>query len=46
MVYHAWRAGMVNGPGDGRLAIVDQIVWRDGWPALPGAPSTMARPLP
>lgn len=46
MVYHAWRAGMVNGPGDGRLAIVDQIVWRDGWPVLPGAPSTATRPLP
>ena len=46
MVYHAWREGMVNGPGDGRLVLVDQIVWRDGWPVLPGAPSALTRPLP
>ena len=46
MVDHAWQRGMVNGPGDGRLVLVDQIVWRDGWPTLPGAPSTRTRPLP
>ncbi len=46
MVYHAWRTGMVNGPGDGRVVLVDQIVWRDGWPRVPGGPSSDSRPLP
>lgn len=46
MVYHSWREGMVNGPGHGRMVLVDQIVWRDGWPVVPGGPSTEARPMP
>lgn len=46
LVYHAWQAGHVNGPGDSRKLLVDPIVWRDGWPAVPGAPSTTSRPLP
>jgi beta-xylosidase len=46
LVYHAWRAGHVNGPGDQRIVLADQIVWRDGWPTVPGAPSSASRPLP
>lgn len=46
MVYHAWEAGHVNGPGDSRKLLVDQIVWRDGWPAVPAAPSSSSRPMP
>lgn len=46
LVYHAWQQGHVNGPGDSRKLLVDQIVWRDGWPAVPGAPSSASRPLP
>ena len=46
MVYHAWRTGHVNGPGDARVTLVDQIVWSNGWPAVPGAPSSASRPLP
>ena len=45
MIYHAWREGMVNGPGDERFPLVDQIVWSDGWPAVPAAPSAGTRPL-
>jgi arabinan endo-1,5-alpha-L-arabinosidase len=46
MVYHAWAEGHVNGPGDSRKLLVDQIVWRDGWPVVPGGPSTTSRPMP
>lgn len=46
MVYHAWQAGHVNGPGDGRLLLVDAIVWSGGWPAVPEAPSLGSRPMP
>jgi beta-xylosidase len=46
MIYHAWRAGHVNGPGDQRLTLTDQVVWSGGWPAVPGAPSSASRPLP
>ena len=47
MVYHAWQAGHVNGPGDGRMVLVDQIQWgSDGWPHVFGAPSTASRPTP
>ncbi len=46
MVYHAWAQGHVTGPGDSRKVLVDQIVWRDGWPAVPGAPSSASRPTP
>jgi len=45
-VYHAWKAGAVNGPGDKRYPLVDQIQWDNGWPVVYGAPSTQARPLP
>ncbi len=44
-VYHAWQAGHV-GSAPGRLVLVDQIVWRNGWPAVPGAPSSASRPTP
>jgi len=47
MVYHAWRAGQVNGPGDGRLTLTDAVQWgTDGWPHLFGAPSSASRPMP
>ncbi len=46
MVYHAWIAGHVNGPGDTRVLLDDRIVWNNGWPALPGAPSTTSMPMP
>ncbi len=46
LVYHAWARGHVNGPGDSRKLLVDQITWRDGWPAVPAAPSSASRPLP
>jgi arabinan endo-1,5-alpha-L-arabinosidase len=46
LVYHAWRAGHVNGPGDGRVTLLDTIRWSDRGPALPGAPSFRARPRP
>ena len=40
-VYHAWNAAH-----DARYPLVDQITWVNGWPAVPGAPSTMSRPAP
>jgi GH43 family beta-xylosidase len=46
MLYHAWAAGHVNGPGDVRELLLDRVVWANGWPALPGAPSTTSLPLP
>jgi beta-xylosidase len=46
MVYHAWIAGHVNGAGDARVLMDDRIVWNNGWPALPGAPSTTSMPMP
>lgn len=47
MVYHAWQAGHVNGPGDGRMVLVDQIqLGSDGWPHVYGAPSSSSRPTP
>ncbi len=46
LVYHAWRAGHVAGPGDGRLVLVDEVTWNDGWPAIPQAPSAQSRPMP
>ena len=47
MVYHAWVAGHVNQPGDVRVMLVDRLVWgADGWPSLPGGPSTSSRPMP
>ncbi|MFT3772914.1 MAG: glycoside hydrolase family 43 protein [Minicystis sp.] len=46
MVYHAWQAGHVNGPGDARLMLVDAVLWDNGWPAVPEAPSVGSRPMP
>ena len=45
LVYHAWRAGQVGAPNQ-RYPLVDQIVWQNGWPAVPTAPSSGTRPLP
>lgn len=46
MVYHAWRAGAVNTPGSGRVVLVDEVVWRDGWPEVPSGPSFQSKPMP
>lgn len=46
MVYHAWQAGHVAGPGDGRLTLVDAVFWENGWPVVPAAPSSRSRPMP
>jgi len=46
LVYHAWALGHVNRPGDGRLVLIDQVQWRDGWPVVFGAPSSVSRPMP
>jgi len=46
MVYHAWEAGHVNGPGDARLMLTDAVVWSGGWPSVPEAPSISSRPMP
>jgi beta-xylosidase len=40
-VYHAWDAAHTT-----RFPLVDQITWVNGWPEVPGAPSTMSRPSP
>jgi arabinan endo-1,5-alpha-L-arabinosidase len=45
VVYHAWEAAHVN-MAPGRLVLVDQIVWTNGWPEVPGAPSSATRPNP
>lgn len=45
LVYHAWVRGQVGG-GPGRLVLVDQVQWADGWPLLRGAPSSGSLPLP
>ncbi|MFL5355967.1 glycoside hydrolase family 43 protein [Archangium sp.] len=41
MVYHAWNAGHTA-----RVMLVDAIIWRSGWPAMPEAPSVSSRPMP
>jgi GH43 family beta-xylosidase len=45
IIYHAWPSNCVNGPGCGRETLVDQILWQNGWPAVPLAPSSTTRPL-
>ena len=46
LVYHAWREGYVNTPGEGREVLVDRVTWSGGWPALAGAPSGAPRANP
>jgi GH43 family beta-xylosidase len=46
LVYHAWAAGHVAGPGDGRLVLVDRLDWVGGWPSLLAAPSRHSAPVP
>jgi GH43 family beta-xylosidase len=46
IVFHAWAPGHVNGPGDVRELLVDEVVWSAGWPSVPEAPSTGSRPMP
>jgi GH43 family beta-xylosidase len=46
IVYHSWALGHVNGPGDGRVTLVDRIDWSgSGWPQTI-APSSWAVALP
>jgi hypothetical protein len=45
IVYAAWQEGCVNTTGCGRLDLVDEIQWQNGWPAVPLAPSSNSRPL-
>ncbi|MGZ5971331.1 MAG: glycoside hydrolase family 43 protein [Polyangiales bacterium] len=45
VVYHAWKSGKI-GAAPGRLMLVDRVVWSGGWPAVPGAPSSISRPMP
>lgn len=45
IVYHAWVAGQIKA-GPGRVALIDRIVWQNGWPAVPGAPSSLSYPIP
>jgi arabinan endo-1,5-alpha-L-arabinosidase len=46
IVYAAWQQGCVNAAGCGRLDLVDEIHWQNGWPSVPLAPSSNSRPLP
>ena len=46
LVYHAWRQGHVNGPGDARVALVDRVFWNNGWPSVPAGPSSRSLPVP
>ena len=46
MVYHAWKSGQVNGPGDGRVLLIDRVLWQGGWPATGHAPSSTSLPTP
>ncbi|SEN17177.1 Glycosyl hydrolases family 43 [Stigmatella aurantiaca] len=41
MVYHAW-----NSAHTARVMLVDAIVWSNGWPSMPAAPSVSSRPMP
>jgi arabinan endo-1,5-alpha-L-arabinosidase len=46
MMFHAWQTGHVNGPGDGRLLLVDQVEWNNGWPSMLESPSFHSRSGP
>jgi arabinan endo-1,5-alpha-L-arabinosidase len=46
IVEHGWASGHVNGPGDGRLLLVDRVAWgAGGWPTTI-APSTGSVAVP
>lgn len=45
IIYAAWVEGCVNTSGCGREDLVDEILWQNGWPAVPLAPSSTSRPL-
>ncbi len=46
MVYHAWAPDCVGEGGCSRKLLVDTVEWRaDGWPKMPGAPSSSERTL-
>ncbi|MCB9604074.1 MAG: family 43 glycosylhydrolase [Sandaracinus sp.] len=44
-VYHAWERDRI-GMSPGRQVLVDRVTWRDGWPAMLGAPSRRSQPMP
>ncbi|MEZ4252240.1 MAG: family 43 glycosylhydrolase, partial [Polyangiales bacterium] len=44
-VYHAWQRDRI-GMSPGRQVLVDRVTWRDGWPAMLGAPSRRSQPMP
>jgi GH43 family beta-xylosidase len=46
LVYHAWKAGHVNGPGDGRVVLIDRLLWEGGWPSASHTPSSTSLPVP
>ncbi len=41
MVYHAWNSAMTA-----RVMLTDAIIWSNGWPTMPEAPSASSRPMP
>jgi GH43 family beta-xylosidase len=45
IIYHAWLAGKIQ-QGPGRVVLVDEFVYDDGWPLFPLAPSRSSRALP
>jgi GH43 family beta-xylosidase len=45
-VYHSWKAGHVNGPGDGRVVLIDRVLWDGAWPMMYAAPSSPSAPVP
>ena len=45
MVYHAWLGSSIGG-GPGRVMLVDQVQWENGWPYVRQAPSSHSRPMP
>jgi beta-xylosidase len=45
IVYAAWEQSCINGAGCGRLDLVDEVLWQNGWPSVPLAPSSNSRPL-
>lgn len=44
-VYHSWLAGSIGG-SPGRVALVDRIHWRDGWPRMDASPNPRSQPMP
>jgi beta-xylosidase len=45
MVYHAWESGHVGG-APGRVMLVDDVAFMNGWPSLLQAPSPLSNAMP